>query len=122
VLPAITGVAVHDAWAPYDTYTHADHALCGAHVLRELTAVIDSTPTGYCWARQVHDALLGLKKLVDDTVEIGRTFVDPKPWPTTSICSGRPRISAPPATVSPHRSLAKKHHALARRLLDREAD
>jgi hypothetical protein len=78
VLPAFTGVAVHNAWAPYDTYAHADHALCGAHVLRELTAVIDSTPTGYCWARQVDDALLGLKKLVDDTVEAGSTFVDPQ--------------------------------------------
>lgn len=29
VLPAFTGVAVHDAWAPYDTYTSATHALCG---------------------------------------------------------------------------------------------
>jgi hypothetical protein len=36
VLPRFTGVAVHDAWAPYDTYTHATHALCNAHVLREL--------------------------------------------------------------------------------------
>jgi hypothetical protein len=31
VLPAFRGVAVHDAWAPYDTYTGAAHQLCGAH-------------------------------------------------------------------------------------------
>ena len=31
VLPAYTGVAVHDAWAPYDGYTDATHALCNAH-------------------------------------------------------------------------------------------
>ena len=31
VLPCFTGTAVHDAWAPYDTYTDADHALCNAH-------------------------------------------------------------------------------------------
>jgi len=49
VLPVFTGVAVHDAWAPYDTYTQAGHALCGAHVLRELIAVIDTAPAGtYC--------------------------------------------------------------------------
>jgi hypothetical protein len=34
ILPYFAGVAVHDGWAPYDTYTGADHALCGAHVLR----------------------------------------------------------------------------------------
>lgn len=42
-LATFTGVAVHDAWAPYDTYTGAAHALCGAHVLRELTAVTEQT-------------------------------------------------------------------------------
>jgi len=34
VLPAFTGVAVHDAWAPYDTFTGATHVLCNAHALR----------------------------------------------------------------------------------------
>jgi hypothetical protein len=31
ILPGFRGVAVHDAWAPYDTYPNATHALCGAH-------------------------------------------------------------------------------------------
>jgi hypothetical protein len=31
VLPRFDGVAVHDAWAPYDTYTAPDHQLCCAH-------------------------------------------------------------------------------------------
>jgi hypothetical protein len=39
ILPGFTGVAMHDAWAPYDTYTEATHALCSAHALRELVAV-----------------------------------------------------------------------------------
>ena len=30
ILPRFTGVAVHDAWAPYDTYTAPDHQLCCA--------------------------------------------------------------------------------------------
>ena len=46
VLPAFTGIACHDAWAPYDGYNGAaGHALCNAHVLRELTAVTE-TGTG----------------------------------------------------------------------------
>jgi transposase len=31
VLPAFAGVAVHDAWAPYDGYPGPDHQLCCAH-------------------------------------------------------------------------------------------
>jgi transposase len=42
VLPAFTGTAVHDAWAPYDCYRSATHPLCNAHLLRELVAVTDT--------------------------------------------------------------------------------
>ncbi|MGH3545828.1 MAG: IS66 family transposase [Mycobacteriales bacterium] len=44
VLPTFTGVAVGDAWAPYDTYTGATHSLCNAHALRELLYVTDTAP------------------------------------------------------------------------------
>ncbi len=33
-LPCFTGVAMHDVWAPYDSYTSVTHALCGAHILK----------------------------------------------------------------------------------------
>lgn len=123
VLPEFTGVAVHDAWAPYDTYPGATHALCGAHLLRELTAVIDISPAGaYCWARQAHDALLDLKVLVDDAVAAGDVSVDAVAL-ARHTCLLR---SAANIGVSENRDrdgkLAKKHHALARRLLHRQAD
>lgn len=44
--PAFTGIAVHDAWAPYDTYQVLTHALCNAHLLRELQAVTDLAEQG----------------------------------------------------------------------------
>lgn len=123
VLPAFTGIAVHDAWAPYDTYTSADHALCGAHLLRELTAVIDAAPAGqYCWAGQAHDALLDLKRLLDDAVEAGHTSLDAQTLAQqTHLLASAANIGA---AENRHRAskLAKKHHALARRLLDRQAD
>ena len=46
ILPSFAGIAVHDAWAPYDTYSGPDHQLCCAHALRELQAVTDSAPAG----------------------------------------------------------------------------
>jgi transposase len=50
--------ACRDAWAPYDCYQDlAGHALCTAHLLRELTAVTDTgTADDVTWARQAIDA------------------------------------------------------------------
>src|SRR3954452_13754248 len=63
VLPHFTWIAVHDAFAPYARYPAATHALCNAHLLRELIAVADhhaahasassgDVPAGWCWAQQ----------------------------------------------------------------------
>lgn len=123
VLPGFTGVAVHDAWAPYDTYTGATHALCAAHVLRELTAVIETAPAGaHCWASQAHDALLDLMTLVGDAAAVGHTSVEQlalerhthllRSAANIGVSQNRDRIG----------KLAKKHHALARRLLHRQED
>ncbi|MCI1748286.1 MAG: transposase [Acidipropionibacterium sp.] len=65
VLPSATGILVHDAWSPYDTFEDADHQLCAAHLIRELAAVIDhhsahDPPDTFCWGRQVMDGLLVL--------------------------------------------------------------
>jgi transposase len=38
VLARLTGVLVHDGWAPYRHYDKVQHQLCCAHLLRELAA------------------------------------------------------------------------------------
>ena len=50
------GVAVHDCWASYLSYDHCGHALCGAHLLRELTFIVDAHD--YAWARRMKRLLL----------------------------------------------------------------
>ena len=79
VLPELAGIAVHDPWAPYDTYPQLTHALCNAHAhaLRELAAVTEiateiatenAVEAGqWCWATQVADALRELNVLVRHT-------------------------------------------------------
>ena len=57
IIPRYGGVAVHDCWASYLSYTHCDHALCGAHLLRELAFIVDAH--GYAWARRMKRLLLG---------------------------------------------------------------
>lgn len=57
LLPSYHGWAVHDCWASYFGYASCRHALCGAHLLRELTAVAEQ---GSRWANQMHRLLLTL--------------------------------------------------------------
>ena len=58
LLPTYRGWAVHDCWASYFTASSScRYALCGAHLLRELTAVAEQ---GRAWARQMHTLLLSL--------------------------------------------------------------
>lgn len=123
VLPAFTGVAVHDAWAPYDTYPAATHALCCAHVLRELTAVTDSAETGeFCWAQQAAAALLDLKALVETAVEAGRDHIDPEAFARHRLLLRSAASYGVEHNGSREGNIAAKHRALARRLLAREAD
>jgi transposase len=62
VLPGFGGVAVHDGWKPYRTYTDAIHALCGAHHLRELLATEEQ---GQGWASVMSCLLLDAKAQVE---------------------------------------------------------
>jgi transposase len=71
VLGAFAGVAVHDGWAPYRTYTQATHALCNAHHLRELDAVADEPGQG--WAGAMAEWLSMAKTHVDQATTAGVT-------------------------------------------------
>jgi hypothetical protein len=58
VIPRYGGVAIHDCWASYLSYDHCGHGLCGAHLLRELTFIVDAN--GYRWA-------VNMKRLLQET-------------------------------------------------------
>jgi transposase len=51
VLPGFGGVAVHDGWSPYWRYPKATHALCAAHLLRELEGIAELPGQG--WAAEL---------------------------------------------------------------------
>jgi transposase len=55
VLPDYRGTVVHDALSVYDTY-QARHALCGAHLARELVAAAEADPD-QIWPEQALRAL-----------------------------------------------------------------
>src|ERR1700686_715733 len=55
LLAKVTGIVVHDHWKPYYTMTGVLHALCNAHHLRELQALIDIEKED--WARRMQRLL-----------------------------------------------------------------
>ena len=55
ILGKYGGIVVHDCWAPYFSYTDMTHALCLAHILRELKFVEDSTQDR--WATNLKELL-----------------------------------------------------------------
>jgi transposase len=63
ILPGYTGTAVHDGYAPYFTHTACRHALCGVHLLRELTFLFEDL--GATWARRLIEHLKAMKRACD---------------------------------------------------------
>jgi transposase len=122
ILPRFHGVAVHDAWAPYDTYTHMIHALCNAHALRELIYVTDTTAgpaAGH--AAQAITALRWLNRLVIDACAAGQ-IPDPDTVARYQLMLRSAVVLGAAATAERVGKLQRKHHALFVRLRDRRDD
>jgi len=58
IIPRYGGTIIHDCWSSYFSYDHCGHGLCGSHLLRELTFIVDAN--GYSWARN-------MKRLLQET-------------------------------------------------------
>jgi transposase len=71
VLPRYRGTCVHDAWPAYSFYTQCRHALCGAHLLRELTFFGELSEETKAWAAPLKELLLEMKAEVERVREQG---------------------------------------------------
>jgi transposase len=123
VLGRFAGVAAHDAWALYDTYAAPDHQLCCAHALRELQAVTDAAPAGqWCWAAQAAEAIIAIQDRAREAIGQGRDAVDPAELAARIRLFRSAVLAGASQTATGSGALMKKHHALARRLRDRQDD
>jgi transposase len=121
VLQDFSGIVVHDCWASYNAYTDCHHALCGAHIARELLAA-DETHPGQHWPTQALDALFALNTAAHEARDRGESVIPPdvaKPvlraW-RQAILVG---LTQHPARTGWKQS---KTRNLLQRLRDREAD
>lgn len=71
VLPAFHGIAMHDCWASYWNYPNAEHAVCCAHLLRELTGIHENHPEQK-WAPEFITLLLKMKKAKEKALSENR--------------------------------------------------
>jgi len=63
ILPTFEGRAVLDCWRPYFTFDNCQHALCNAHLLRDLLFIIEQYEQD--WAEGMTKLLLDIKAEVE---------------------------------------------------------
>ena len=63
ILAAFRGRLIHDCWASYFTFINCLHALCNAHILRELQFIVDQYAQS--WALDMGQLLLDIKTEVE---------------------------------------------------------
>lgn len=63
ILSNFGGIAVHDCWGSYFLFCENRHAICNAHILRELTGVIETS--GSKWGKRMKRLLLQMYEKSD---------------------------------------------------------
>ena len=76
VLPSFGGVSVHDRLAMYFDYEKSTHAVCGAHLLRNLAsvAVVDNQRE---WATKMSGLLIEMRSTANEAREAGLVRIAP---------------------------------------------
>lgn len=75
LLPCFEGELVHDGWSAYASYTQCGHALCAAHLLRELTFLHEQHQQ--VWAEEMKALLLKAKAAVEAAQTCGVDALHP---------------------------------------------
>ena len=67
IIPRYGGAIIHDCLKSYLSYHDCNHGLCGSHLLRELTFIVEAH--GYAWARDMKCLLQETCKKVSTSTE-----------------------------------------------------
>ena len=77
IVPFLRSIGVHDCYASYFTFAFI-HALCNAHILRELTGIFENY--GQKWADEMLELLREMKRTKDELLESGAREAPNETW------------------------------------------
>jgi transposase len=134
LLSGVTGIVVHDHWKPYYTMKGVLHALCNAHHLRELKALVEIEKEE--WARKMqrllrracHAVNLARERgapLNPPLIELFRRSYDGILKEGLAFHEGQPMLVRPPTEGQPKRRGRRRRrtgHNLLLRLSTRKDD
>ena len=115
VLADFRNWAIHDSYASYFTFTACQHGLCGAHLVRELTACQEG---GSHWAIRMKDLLLTLHQKVKQGLDLRP---ERPQWEALfqQIAAEADAEEPPPAAADGPKKRGKKAQSKGRNLLNR---
>ena len=122
VIQNIGGTAVHDCWGAYWKFKDILHAVCCAHLLRELIANIENNPT-HVWAERLKTLLITMKTAKEQAIEEGKTelredLIKALEYEYDEIMAYANMECPPPDKIEPKKR-GKKKKGKERSLIDR---
>jgi len=121
ILPDYRGVAVHDCYTSYYQFSACDHALCIAHLMRELNGVLENT--GHVWAQEMLDLLETIYDRIEDAKPCSHSL---DLWTTGTfeqefmrICEDGLAGIPPPVPIPGSLRRGRKRQSAEKNLLDR---
>lgn len=119
ILPGFTGTIVHDCWKSYFNNTDCRHAICNAHVLRELQGIKDAN--SQVWPDCMENLLLDIKhSLEEKTEELKlKPFAKLEQYYDDILELGEKENPFPRKNLTPGHKRGKQARSKARNLLDR---
>lgn len=76
IVPLLKCKLVHDCWSAYFKYGNVVHALCNAHILRELKGIQQLEPD-HTWPGRMIELLRQMKSAKEEAMETGAEELDP---------------------------------------------
>jgi transposase len=113
ILPSYRGTCVHDGWLSYTHYSGCRHALCGAHLLRELTYFEELSEVTKAWASPLKDLLLEMKGVAE------REDAQAPAWQVKELTARYDRLVAEGQEAQPPPDVPQSAWRQARNLLRR---
>jgi transposase len=112
ILDKITGWLVHDCWSSYFNFKKLKHAICGAHILRELEGLIENNKTK--WAKVFKSFIISVYEMPFEERAKRRKHIESR---YVRICEIGEKAEPPPLKTTGKKGRYKR--TKGRNLIDR---